>query len=149
MQKILFADANSAFRASIRRRLRMAGYDVHEASNGTKAIGLLEGNEFSVVTIDMLMTNGNRLAVAEIQARWPEVKLIGTYESCLSQAAAGLSEHIKLNQIKLLEKPFSGQEFLNEIEALTKARHANSGSTPKFIASSKPAMAHDPKNAVL
>lgn len=55
MKKILIIDDSGFARATLRRILQKAGYEVHEASSGLEALELLPSLKPDLVTLDLLM----------------------------------------------------------------------------------------------
>ncbi|MFM8322802.1 MAG: PleD family two-component system response regulator [Chloroflexota bacterium] len=55
MPKILIVDDSAFARTTLRRILKDAGYEVHEAASGLEALELMPGLNPDLVTLDLLM----------------------------------------------------------------------------------------------
>src|SRR5438094_2995822 len=116
--RILVVDDDAAVRESLGRALRLEGYDVELASDGSEALERLQGNgaDPDLVVLDVLMPNvdglevcrrlrrsGSRLPVLMLTAR-------GEVDDRVAGLDAGADDY--------LVKPFALRELLARLRAL-------------------------------
>jgi CheY-like chemotaxis protein len=115
-QSILVADDDDRVRYTIRARLEQAGYDVHEAANGSAAIQALYALPFDLVITDILMPDRDGLeTIMHVRKRTPHTKVIaisGAADALFLADAAGLGAH------GVLSKPFKPNDLLLMVQNL-------------------------------
>jgi putative nucleotidyltransferase with HDIG domain len=75
--RILVVDDETHVRSMIGATLERQGYDVQLASNGHEAAAIVEGNAFDLVLTDIVMQDGNGIALLErIRAQQPHLPVI-------------------------------------------------------------------------
>jgi two-component system, OmpR family, response regulator MprA len=116
--KILVVDDDAAVRESLGRALRLEGYDVELASDGSEALELLQGNgdDPDLVVLDVLMPNVDGLEVCRrlrrIGSRLPVLMLTARDE--VDDRVAGLDAGAD----DYVVKPFALAELLARVRAL-------------------------------
>ena len=119
MHTILLVDDDKEFRASIHRRLQLAGHNVLEACDGDEAIALLSRTSVDVVVTDVLMPRRDGLqTIQEIRTRWPALKIIAISGGGFLNAELYLDLSVKLGATLALEKPFSCDELLTAMKGV-------------------------------
>jgi DNA-binding response OmpR family regulator len=119
MNRILLVDDDGAVRASLRRLVRYAGYDVQEARNGNEAITLLSQTPVDLAIIDILMPSRDGLeTIKEIRTRWPAVRIIAISGGGFCHAGLYLDLSLKLGAARALEKPIGFKELLEVMRAV-------------------------------
>src|SRR5881296_3819157 len=130
--KVFVVDDDAAVRESLGRALRLEGYDVELASDGSEALERLQGNgdDPDLVVLDVLMPNvdglevcrrlrrtGNRTPILMLTAR-DEV------EARVAGLDAGADDYVV--------KPFALAELLARLRALLRRTTNGSGETLHF-----------------
>ena len=116
--RILVVDDDAAVRESLGRALRLEGYDVELASDGSEALELLEGNgdDPDLVVLDVLMPNVDGLEVCRTLrrtgSRLPVLML--TARDQVADRVAGLDAGAD----DYVVKPFALAELLARVRAL-------------------------------
>jgi DNA-binding NtrC family response regulator len=108
--RILIVDDEEVVRHSYRRILSGDGYTVAAASNGEKALKIMEDNPFDVILLDVRMPEMNGLQVLKaIKERWPEseVVIITGYPSI-----QGAKEAVRLGAFDYLTKPVAPEHVV-------------------------------------
>ena len=109
MIKTLLADDDKNLRKVLTTELLNEGYDVTEAENGTRAIELLDQEEFDVFLLDLNMPGlGGMEVLKKIRAlQAPTEVIILTAHATVSTAV----EAMKLGAYDFLTKPFKIEEL--------------------------------------
>jgi len=116
--KILVVDDDAAVRESLRRALRLEGYDVELAGDGAEALERLEsnGDDHDLVVLDVLMPNVDGLEVCRrlrrTGLRVPVLMLTARDE--VADRVAGLDAGAD----DYVVKPFALEELLARVRAL-------------------------------
>ena len=77
MAKILVVDDEKMIASALQRVLAKSGHEVKTASNGLEAIQLLEGENFSLIFLDLLMPEMNGSDLMEwLRVHRPQAKYI-------------------------------------------------------------------------
>ncbi|MFZ5571559.1 MAG: response regulator [Thermodesulfobacteriota bacterium] len=87
--KVLFVDDESVFLDVILRRMKKRNIDAHGATDGDRAIELMEKNNFDVAVLDVKMP-GSRSGIEllkEIKVRWPLIEVIMLTGHAMLEAA--------------------------------------------------------------
>lgn len=114
MEQIVIVDDNADLRGCIGDFLRGAGYQVHEAANGSTVIDLLERNPVDLVITDVVMPIKEGIeTICDIKRLFPGIKVIATSGYDYYLAMAG-----KLGADRTFEKPFDIEKLLVAIRAL-------------------------------
>ena len=116
-QAVLVVDDDRAVRRLIAKTLEDAGLSVVEASDGRKAVSLLEAGGPSLIGLvvsDIVMPGfpGDQLA-AKVAEQWPEVPVLLVSGFGMKVGCTG----------PFLAKPFTPEALLGAIEELLKAGH--------------------------
>jgi len=119
-ESVLLVDDEPLVRDSVSRILAEAGYQVQTAVDGAEALELLQGAaRFDVVLLDQSMPKmGGRAVLRELRSTQPDLPVIcfSGYPSSMEDADA------------VLEKPVTGNELLETVAAVVRARKKPSGS---------------------
>lgn len=128
MKNIILADDDHDFRLALAAFVRRAGYCVHEADDGAKAMALHEAYPDAIIIIDILMPGKEGLesisALLEKNAETPILAISGgghiAGHSYLQMAA-------KMGARVTLEKPFAGSTLLQAVKTLEHAAELRHG----------------------
>jgi DNA-binding response OmpR family regulator len=118
---ILLVEDDSGSRHACACILRNRGYDVVEARDGTKALGLLNTREFDLLITDVEMPVLSGLALAAYtHTRWPHIPILvisgrGASEYREKLTSAGSSE--------FLQKPIEAAILVAAVQGLLAARN--------------------------
>jgi DNA-binding NtrC family response regulator len=119
--RVLVVDDEPAIAEWLRIVLDGAGYDSLAAGNTSDAIGKLDGHEFAVALVDLVLPDGDGLRLLELlKARAPALEvIIMTGHSSISKAV----EATKQGAFYFVAKPFDGAEMLTLVgKALERRR---------------------------
>jgi two-component system, OmpR family, response regulator MprA len=107
--RILVADDNRQFVEMLSATLHDAGYEVVTASSGLAVAHLVEGEDFDLLILDVLMPRMSGDAVAALlrQAKPEQPVLLMTGDSGGDFVAAG--------EFTVLRKPFTEQQLLEAV----------------------------------
>lgn len=125
MARVLLVDDEMVFRASLAQRLRLRGYAVTEAGDGTEAIGVARCDpEIDIVIMDCRMPGmkGER-ALREIKTLRPAVEVIMLTAYGVDRVPEAAS---------ILRKPCDLEDLIRAIESARRkrVRPAGNGSDP-------------------
>jgi DNA-binding response OmpR family regulator len=110
MSRILIVDDDIELRENIADILQDVGFETVEAPNGQAALNLIDGEDFSLVLLDMVMPGMNGVdALTEIKRRKPQTRVImitafATVQSAVNAIQKGASDYIT--------KPFKIEELV-------------------------------------
>ncbi len=102
---ILIVEDNETLRLGMKATLEAAGFEVHDAADGVRALELLEAHEVGIVITDLKMSPVDGMEVLrQSKARRPGVEVLivtgyGTVESAVEAMKAGAADY--------MTKPFS------------------------------------------
>jgi DNA-binding response OmpR family regulator len=123
---ILLVDDEQRILTFLRTRLKLGGYDVIIAANGTEAIGQVQAQEPDLVVLDILMPGMDGFTtLKEIRTFSPVPVIILSARGSYDEKVKGLG----LGADDYLAKPFNPEELLARIEAVR--RRTSAGSKPK------------------
>jgi CheY-like chemotaxis protein len=115
LKTIMLVEDEPSIRRLVGTALRRGGYQVLEAANGLEAIDRFAAHQDEV---DLLITDVRMPQMAgpelirRLRASKPDLKVL-----CMSGCVASVPEEIG-NEVALLQKPFTGQDLLNEVGRL-------------------------------
>ena len=117
MPKLLIVDDDIHLRKLVRTYVRMAGYEYDEAEDGCQAIEKLDGTEFDIVVLDVLMPGLDGFQTLEEIRKTSQVPVI--------MLTSRSEEWDKLSGFTLgaddyMVKPFSPRELVARIGAVLK-----------------------------
>ena len=114
--KILVVDDESRMRKLLRDFLVKAGYEVHEAGDGSQAVDMFfDANDFALVILDVMMPKMDGWAVCrEIRAFSPVPIVMLTAKSDERDELLGF----KLGVDEYISKPFSPKILVARIQAI-------------------------------
>jgi two-component system, OmpR family, response regulator MprA len=115
-QRILIVDDDPALRRTLDRVLRLATYEVEQASHGQQALDLLERGRYGAVVLDYSMAQPNGVEVCRrLRARGDKTPVIMlTAREAVSDRVDGL----EAGADDYLTKPFAIEELLARLRAL-------------------------------
>lgn len=119
MRKILVVEDEGSIREVISLNLRLAGYEVFEASSAEQALELFQtSGEFAVALMDIMLPRMNGFSLCEMVRReHPEIGIIMlSAKGMETDKVRGLS----IGADDYMTKPFSVSELLARIEALVR-----------------------------
>jgi len=119
--RVLVVDDEPAIAEWLRLVLGGAGYESESAGNTTEAMGHLDGQEFAVALVDLVLPDGDGLRLLElIKARAPSLEvIIMTGHSSIPKAV----EATKQGAFYFVAKPFDAAEMLTLVgKALERRR---------------------------
>ena len=105
--RVLLVDDDDDLRAMLRLNLAHAGFEVHEAPDGARAITSLQSNDFDVVVIDLVMPNVSGNATIDIFRFLPSGKKLKTIVITGVSDAAMKERAMQSGAVEVLEKPFN------------------------------------------
>jgi len=115
MIRILLAEDDEAMRTYLARALENAGYWVAAVDRGTKALPLLETEEFDLLLSDIVMPEMDGIELAQHAASVaPDMRIM--FITCF--AAVTLKAGKAVPQAKVLSKPFHLRELVLEVERM-------------------------------
>lgn len=124
--RILIAEDDRAVREALDRALRLEGYEVLEAPDGSQALAALERTRVDAIVLDILMPYVDGLSVCRTLRsrgdRTPVLMLTARHE--VGDRVAGLDAGAD----DYLTKPFALAELLARLRALLRRTKAESGS---------------------
>ena len=124
--RILIAEDDRAVREALDRALRLEGYEVLEAPDGSEALAALERTRVDAIVLDILMPYVDGLSVCRTLRsrgdRTPVLMLTARHE--VGDRVAGLDAGAD----DYLTKPFALAELLARLRALLRRTKAESGS---------------------
>ena len=124
--RILIAEDDRAVREALDRALRLEGYEVLEAPDGSQALAALERTRVDAIVLDILMPYVDGLSVCRTLRsrgdRTPVLMLTARHE--MGDRVAGLDAGAD----DYLTKPFALAELLARLRALLRRTKAESGS---------------------
>ncbi|MBW7930366.1 MAG: sigma-54-dependent Fis family transcriptional regulator [Gammaproteobacteria bacterium] len=113
---ILLVEDDARLREALAETLRLSGFKVLLAGDGSEALQILEGTAAAAVVTDYQMApmDGSAL-LARIRARWPQLPVLmitahGSIEHAVASMMAGASDY--------LVKPFAAQALVDKLERL-------------------------------
>jgi two-component system cell cycle response regulator CpdR len=113
MIRILLAEDEAAMRAYLARALENAGYEVVAVDCGTKALPLLENEDFDLLLSDIVMPEMDGIELAQRCAEVsPHTKVI----FITGFAAVTLKASRDAPQAKVLSKPFHLRDLVLEVQ---------------------------------
>jgi DNA-binding NtrC family response regulator len=120
--RVLLVEDDGTCRASLRRQLVRAGFDVQEAANGLEALHFLNRRMVDVLATDVRMPTMSGLALMDaITAEHPEIPLV--VYSGAQLVDPGLGAKLAVRHVRLLQKPFRTDDLVAALlEALERAR---------------------------
>jgi two-component system, OmpR family, response regulator MprA len=129
--RVLVAEDDRAVRESLERALRLDGYDVTSAANGSTALTFLEANTVDVIVLDMMMPELDGLtACRRLRARGDHTPIIMvTARSETADRVSGLDAGAD----DYLPKPFVLDELLARLRALTRRSRVSDPGMPNLL----------------
>jgi CheY-like chemotaxis protein len=122
MSRILLVDDHVDFLSVQQQLLENAGYTVVTATDGHKALAVVDSGNFDLVITDIIMPGKEGLeTIMELRRRYPLLKVIAMSGGGRVGAWSYLELAEKLGAIHTLEKPFNEAVLL---EAVTTALNA-------------------------
>jgi signal transduction histidine kinase/CheY-like chemotaxis protein/CHASE3 domain sensor protein len=114
-QTILVVDDEENIRALLRKQLEEAGYRVQEASNGTDAIVMLQGEHPDLVILDVIMPGVSGFDVAAALKQNPETMRVPIIILTIDDDK---DRGYRLGVDRFLRKPIDSEVLLHEINGL-------------------------------
>ena len=125
MRKILLVEDEDSIREVIALNLRMAGYEVSEASSAEQALALMAGGvRFDVAVLDIMLPGMNGFSLCESIRR--DSDTIGIIMLSAKALEADKIKGLSIGADDYMTKPFSVSELLARVDALVR-RVARSG----------------------
>jgi len=108
---VLVVDDESDVRASISEVLRTSGFTVAEAEDGAVAFGLLQGNRYGMVLLDVRMPRLDGVSLIEALVELPPVVVHSAF-----MLSAEERERLGEKVVQYLHKPVSPQQLLSAVQ---------------------------------
>src|SRR5262245_27416425 len=129
-ESILVVDDEAAMRKLLTSNLKLGGYTVHAAADGTEALQLIDEHPFDLLLVDVNIPGPNGFEVLESVRRTADTPvLIVSGRSCERDKVHALD----LGADDYLVKPFGIPEMLARVKALLRrASHGPKGPVPTY-----------------
>jgi len=119
MARILVVDDEELARFTIRDILETAGHDVEEAGNGNEALSSQAANSFDLVITDLIMPEKEGVeTIVELRRDFPDLKIIAISGGGRTKNLDFLRLADEFGANKILAKPFSGDELMEQVNGL-------------------------------
>lgn len=119
MQRILVIDDEDQVRATLRKMLENAGYEVVEAGNGNEGIRLYQENPTDLVITDIIMPDKEGMeTIWDLKREYPNVKIIAISGGGGFEPGPYLEIAEGFGAMRILSKPFDAEELLVAIREL-------------------------------
>lgn len=116
MARILIVDDEENVRFTLAKTLKGHHHEVYEASDGDRALELLNEQDIDLVVTDILMPNREGLeTIQEIRMNWPDVKIIAMSGGGRIRNTEFLNVAQKFGADLIMKKPFSMSEFNDQV----------------------------------
>ena len=116
MASILLVEDDDQLRTMLKLLLISSGYEVGEASNGTRVCDMYQQQRFDLVITDLVMPEIEGLEVImELRRRDQNVRIIAMSGGGQGGPEKYLRIAQKLGAKLILSKPFGNQEFLDAV----------------------------------
>jgi len=126
MSRVIVIDDDTELRAELAERLRDAGFEVSEATDGAAGLSLHRDRPADVVVTDIFMPGQEGMeTVHELRSAYPDIKIVaisggyarlGKYDFVTAAKAIGAD--------RFLRKPFKTAELVGTIRELLQAQSA-------------------------
>lgn len=126
MNRVIVIDDDTELRAALAERLRDAGFEVSEATDGAAGLSLHRDHPADVVVTDIFMPGQEGMeTVHELRSTYPDLKIIaisggyarrGQYDFVPAARAIGAD--------RCLRKPFETADLVGTIRELLQTRSA-------------------------
>jgi CheY-like chemotaxis protein len=118
LSHLLVVDDDEQFRGFVVAMLRKRGFTVTEASNGRRALRLLETTQFDVIITDIVMPDMEGLeAIRHFRVAAPETKIVA-----MSGGGSGDVDYLhfaaEFGAVATLNKPFTPTEIVDIVSRL-------------------------------
>ena len=116
MARILLVEDDDQLRTMLKLLLTSSGYEVWEASNGTRVCDMHQQQRFDLVITDLVMPDIEGLAlIMELRRVDQNVRIIAMSGALQGRAKEYLRIAQKLGAQLTLVKPFGDREFLEAV----------------------------------
>lgn len=116
--RILIVEDEAIVRKNFCYVLRNEGYEVHEASSGVQALGLINEHQFDLVVTDLVMPEMDGLKLVErVQAQSPQTRIILLTAFFSSKS----TDPISPAGIEILIKPVELDVLVSTVKRLLRA----------------------------
>lgn len=115
MIRILLAEDDDAMRTYLARALHNAGYSVVAVDRGTKAVPLLESDDFDLLLSDIVMPEMDGIELAQ---RCAEISPSTKVMFITGFAAVTLRASREAPEAKILSKPFHLRDIVMEVQRI-------------------------------
>jgi CheY-like chemotaxis protein len=119
MSRILLVDDDDTLRDVMREGLKLAGYTVLEAANGTQAVRIASAQPFDLLLTDIIMPDKEGFeTIAEIRDKFPDKPIVAMSGGGHVGAGDYLEIAQKLGAKVTLEKPFPIRRLIEVLKEL-------------------------------
>ena len=119
MTRLLLIDDDKLICSTLRKRLLMAGFIVDDATEGEKAMKMLELKGYHVVITDILMANkGGFEIIRDVKKKYPATKIIAMSGGGVINKENILASASKMGADHCIEKPFDFDALVTSIHEL-------------------------------
>ncbi len=119
IKNILLVDDEESIRTMLCAVLDNPEYTFAEASNGTEALGIMEGQSFDLIITDVIMPDCDGIElVMTIRKKLPDIKVIVMSGGGRVRADHYLNLAEKLGAARVFEKPFNTAELCETVSTL-------------------------------
>jgi CheY-like chemotaxis protein len=121
VRRILVIDDDDLVRATIRQMLETKGFDVVMASDGQRALRVLDDERIDVILVDIFMPGMDGLeTIRAFRQRTPEIAIVAMSGTKFYEGTASAPDFLlmatKLGANASLRKPFRSRELIDAIE---------------------------------
>ena len=121
MDRILLIDDEEFIREGLGKLLELKGYKVDTASNGKSALNIMKSIIPDLIITDIIMPDFDGIElILKVKQIYPDVKIIAISGGGRINADNHLAIASQLGADKVLIKPFSSDELILAISALSR-----------------------------
>ena len=116
-KKILTVDDSKVIRNQLTRILKAAGYEVHQAEDGSEALEICEGQSFDLIMLDVNMPTPGLVTLEKLRMIQHHQKTPVCFLT--TEGSKDRRDHAKsLGAIAWLIKPFNKETLVPTVEAI-------------------------------
>lgn len=125
--RVLVVDDDPSLRETVRDRLVFQGWDIHTASDGREALGLVARTTPDVVLLDIYMPRMDGLTTLECLRRDPALSDLPVMVVTSSTSVADITRAAACNIADYVTKPFSVAELVARVQRVLRQTREQAG----------------------